>query len=110
MRSLTKYAKPGRFFAASLLRMTSLGVLLAACGSAPAAAPASPASASPSAKPAASAAASAKPAASAAANPKPEKDHITLAYATASGEQTFLTLASDKGMFQKYGLTVNVTY
>src|SRR5579862_7562972 len=100
MRSLTKYAKPGRFFAASLLRMTSLGVLLAACGSAPAAAPASPASASPSAK----------PAASAAANPKPEKDHITLAYATASGEQTFLTLASDKGMFQKYGLTVNVTY
>ncbi|HEX6510783.1 MAG TPA: ABC transporter substrate-binding protein [Chloroflexota bacterium] len=65
-----------------------LAFLLAACGgsAAPASAPTS------------------------AAAGKPEKDHIKLLYATASGEQTFMELASQKGFFQKYGLTVDVEY
>lgn len=64
-----------------------VGLLLAACGG----------TAAPSAAPNASAG-------------KPERDHIKMVYATASGEDTFVELASSKGFFQKYGLTADVQY
>jgi len=66
-----------------------LVVLLAACGgaAAPASAPASVAAAA-----------------------KPEQSHIKIVYATASGEDTFVQLASSKGFFQKYGLTADVQF
>ena len=41
---------------------------------------------------------------------RPERDHIKLTYATAGGEDLFTRLAADKGLFQKYGLTVDVEY
>ncbi|HLY67366.1 MAG TPA: ABC transporter substrate-binding protein [Chloroflexota bacterium] len=115
-----------------------ISLLLGACGSAPAAAPASsnpstaaaPASSAAakpvastapptSAKPAtsaapASSAAAAKPATSAvasvAAGEKPELDHVTLMYPTLSGELVYGRIAEEKGFFQKYGVDVNVLY
>jgi NitT/TauT family transport system substrate-binding protein len=64
-----------------------LVILLAACGGTAANAPAS-----------------------AAAIGKPETAHIKMVYATASGEDTFVTLAASNGFFQKYGLTADVQY
>lgn len=63
-----------------------------------------------SAQPATPAITTSQPATASGAIGKPEKDHIKLVYATASGEQTFLQLASDKGLFQKYGVTVQIDY
>ncbi|HLQ35291.1 MAG TPA: ABC transporter substrate-binding protein, partial [Chloroflexota bacterium] len=68
------------------LALFGLALLLGACGgTAPAAAPGT-------------------------AFAKPEKDHIKLVYATASGEDTFVELAAQKNLFQKYGLTAEVSY
>src|SRR5437764_726861 len=78
---------------ATLIAATA--IILAACGGSTAAPVAS---------------GQAKPAAGTSTVAKPEKDHIKLAYATQSGEQTFMILAADKGMFQKYGLTVEPAY
>jgi len=70
-------------------------LLLGACGGA-----AAPAASSPPA--------SAK--SSAAALGKPERDQVKVVYATASGEDTFVELAANKGFFQKYGLTADVQF
>jgi ABC-type nitrate/sulfonate/bicarbonate transport system substrate-binding protein len=76
-----------------------LAFLLAACGGT-----AAPAVSTAPASPKAISASAAAPIA------KPEKDHIKLVYATASGEDTFVELAAQKGFFQKYGLNVDVQY
>src|SRR5438105_3210770 len=85
--------KPSMRFATLI---AALAIVLAACGGSTAA-PAASGQAKPTSSPSGAAA-------------KPEKDHIKLVYATASGEQTFLVLASQKAMFQKYGVTVDVDY
>jgi len=40
----------------------------------------------------------------------PEINHIKITYATLAGTEAFARVAADKGLFQKYGLTADVSY
>jgi NitT/TauT family transport system substrate-binding protein len=77
-----------------------LGLLLAACA-APAATPV------PTAPAGGVAAPTATPAPTAA---RPERDHIKVIYGSVSGSMAPLWLADERGLFQQYGLSVDVQY
>jgi ABC-type nitrate/sulfonate/bicarbonate transport system substrate-binding protein len=101
-----------------LLGAAASVLLLAACGGAAApasqsAAPATSGAAPASAKPAASAATSAKPAGSAPASAKPAASgggaKLKVAYAGPFDNMAVMWVAQDGGLFQKYGLDVDLS-
>jgi NitT/TauT family transport system substrate-binding protein len=90
-----------------------VSLLVAACGgqsARPAAAPPASGAAVPAAGQARTGTEAAPAGTSQPASQRPEREHIRVTYGSVSGSMTPLWLAEEKGLFQRYGLSVEVQH